>query len=127
MKRRDLSMEKYGISKEKYRELMYFCMQYDSMKKSVEYGLKGITAGIGPAGKKSDKSLTESQAMRNEKYIQEIRMIEDAAREADGELYPFILKAVTSGTSYDYMDVPAGRRKFYEARRKFFYILSKKR
>lgn len=126
MKRRDLSMEKYGISKEKYRELMYFCMQYDSMKKSVEYGLRSI-AGGGSAGRKTDRSQTESQAMRNEKYIQEIRMIEDAAREADGELYPYILKAVTSGTSYDYMDVPAGRRKFYEARRKFFYILSKRR
>lgn len=126
MRKRDLSMEKYGISKEKYRELMYFCMQYEDMKRSVEYGVRS-TAIDGQPIRKGAGSQTEGQAMRNEKHIQEIRMIEEAAREADKELYPYILQAVTSGTSYDYMDVPAGRRKFYEARRKFFYVLSKKR
>lgn len=99
MRKRDVSMAKYGISTKKYRELMYFCMQYEDMKKSLQ----------------------------DEKCIQEIRMIEEAAMEADKELYPYILRAVTMGIPYEYLEVPAGRRKFYEARRKFFYILSKTR
>lgn len=35
MSRKDLSVvKKYGVSKAKYRELMYFCMQYCEMKDS---------------------------------------------------------------------------------------------
>lgn len=58
-------------------------------------------------------------------------MIEESAKQADHQLYKYILKAVTEeGITYKYlktvMNIPAGRNYFYEKRRKFYYILSKK-
>ncbi len=43
------------------------------------------------------------------------------AMEADAEIYPWILKNVTSGVPYEYMDVPMGRKKFYEAMKVLFF------
>ena len=53
-------------------------------------------------------------------------MIEQTAIEADPNLYTWILKSVTEGIPYENMDVPAGRRQFYEARRYFFCLLAQK-
>ncbi len=57
----------------------------------------------------------------------EVEMIEQTAIEAESEIYPYILKNVTQGIKYEYMDVPCGRRQFYEARRVFFLLLAQKR
>lgn len=127
MSRKDLSViRKYGISKEKYRELMYFCMQYEDMKSRIEYGMHSIDSDGQPHGS-SVGSPTEEQAIRNERYAHNVRIIEEAAKEAAPELYKYILQSVTDGISYDYLDAPCGRHQFYNARRKFFYRLSLKR
>lgn len=127
MSKKDISVKKYEISKERYRELLYFCMQYHQMKNKIDYGMNSRVSDGMPHGSGSGESPVERQAIENEKYIHAVRIIEESAREASPELAPFILRAVTNGTSYEYMDVPAGRRQFYEARRKFFFELSKKR
>lgn len=54
-------------------------------------------------------------------------MIEKSAIEADPETHSLLIENVTEGIPYEYMAVPRGRRQFYNKRRKFFYILSKKR
>lgn len=36
----------------------------------------------------------------------------------------YLRRAVTENVPYERLDVPMGRRQFYELRRKFFYILS---
>lgn len=91
--KRDLNIRQ--LSKAKYRELFYFCMQF------------------------KEKLL--------EGNIKDTRLIEDTAEETDKELAEYILKNVTEGIPYEYMNVPCGRKQFYEKRRQFFTALSKKR
>ena len=62
--KKDLSLEKYGISQNRYRELMYFCLQYKEWQDSIDYGMKGIAIDGMPRGS-SKGSLTESVAIKN--------------------------------------------------------------
>lgn len=57
----------------------------------------------------------------------DLELIEQSAVEADPDIFPYILKNVTEGIPYEYMDVPCGRKQFYEARRVFFILLAQKR
>ena len=50
---------------------------------------------------------------------EDIKLIEETARKASPEIYKWVLKNVTEGTPYEWMDVPVGRRQFYEYRRYF--------
>ena len=84
--KRDISLSKYDISKERYRELYYFCQQY-----------------------------------------KDIEAIEQCAVAADPEIYQYVIKSVTEGVKYEFLKVPASRKKFYRARRKFFYLLDRKK
>lgn len=52
-------------------------------------------------------------------------MIEQAARTAEPELWPYILRNVTQGVPYHALLIPCGRRQFYEKRRRFFVELDK--
>ena len=126
MSKKDLSLDKYGISKERYRELMYFCMQYSEWKESIEYGLCSSPSTNEPHGT-GISNPTERIAIRNQKALDNCRLVEDTARLAGDSIWKYLLKNVTEGITYEYMDVPCGRRYFYEARRRFFYMLSQKK
>lgn len=127
MKReKDKQLWKYGIGTERYRYLNYFCKQYP-MWKNVKgnYGLKAVNSdGMPHASGLSNP--TEAQAMRNQKYHSNIILVETTCKEADQEIWQYILKNVTEGATYEMLDVPCGRRQFYNSRRKFFYMLDLK-
>ena len=58
-------------------------------------------------------------------------LVEQAALETNGDFYRWILHAVTEeGVSYEYMrlvkEMPCGYLKFYEMKRKFYFLLAKK-
>lgn len=128
VKKRDMKLSDYNISREKYNELKYFCLQYWQKKQIISRGY-GIHAAANNGMPRSSAvgNPTEQQAMRNAKMKEEIELIEQTAREADPEIYQWILKSVTSGVPYEYMDVPKARKQFYESRRYFFYLLSQKK
>ena len=69
--------------------------------------------------------------MKKAQYAERIKLIEEAAMQADDFLYPYILKAVTEGLSYTYlksrMDIPCGRDMYYDRYRRFFWLLSEMR
>ena len=90
------------------------------------YGIDGFSQDGMPRGT-SSSNPTEKKALRIAQLKRDTELIEQTAMEADAEIYPWILKNVTSGVPYEYMDVPMGRRKFYEARRYFFFLLAQKR
>ena len=60
-------------------------------------------------------------AMRSK--AQRIRAIEDSARAAGAELYPWLMKCVTRGETYEKLNPPCGRVQFYDARKLFFIEL----
>lgn len=125
---KDLSLEKYGISKIRYRELKYFCLQYFEKKQQIS-SLLGIRAVVNDGMPKGNKTSdpTAIIAARIAELQGEIEMIEQTAFEAAPGMCEQLIKNVTEGIPYEYMGVPCGRKQFYIARRKFFYLLSEKR
>lgn len=128
MKERDLKLQSYNISDNRYRELKYFCRQYrekQSQLRSITELSSPSFSGTGGGNKTSDR--TADTACRRAQLQRDIEMIEQSAIEADSEIYAYIMDNVADGIAYEYLDVPAGRRKFYESRKKFFKILSDKK
>lgn len=128
--KRDLKLDEYGISKHRYRELYNFCLQYPEFVKEKQdcYSLNSAAlTGMPRSGQVSNP--TASGAERAYRLGKNIELIEQTAIEACGELYPWILKAVTEGWTYNtiYPLPPCRKDRFYELRRKFFFLLSLKK
>lgn len=101
----------YKISKHEYLMARHFALCYNEW-------LAGCA--------KMENSDPERKELRRK-----MKTVEQTALEADGELYQYLLKAVTNeGITYAHlqmlMDIPCGDQKYYRARRKFYYLLSKK-
>lgn len=125
-RQKDLKLWKYEISKERYRELLHFCRQYNEWKSRTNYGLTATSVDGMPHGS-SISDPTVQQALKNEKYSTNINLIENTCKEADSEIWKYLLRNVTTGITYEEMQVPRGRVQFYNSRRKFFYMLDLKR
>lgn len=125
---RNMKLSDYNISRAKYNELKYFCIQYAEKKQKLEsaYGLRATVNDGMPKGNLSGDT-TAQEAVRNVMLQEDLRLIEETAKKAAPEIYKWILKNVTEGTPYEWLDVPVGRRQFYEHRRYFFYLLAQKR
>ena len=129
---RDMTWDDYGISKNRYKELKAFCLQYDEKKSRIQYGTSGSppvweggTSGIGSAG-----SPVERQAIENESYSRDCRMVEEAAIRANPGIWRYILRSVTRDLPYEYVEydeelgrITVGRTEFYAFRRLFFFYL----
>lgn len=127
-RRRQMKLSDYNITRAKYNELKYFCMQYNEKKRELHkgYGLGNVINDGMPKGNIPGNPV-ESTAIRNTMLQSDIEMIEQTAVEADSEIYQWIIKNVTEGLPYEYMDVPINRTDFYSIRKYFFYLLSLKR
>jgi hypothetical protein len=124
---------KYWIDKHRYYELKHFCLQYPIWKKTyaaiIELSASSPTLERVSSSDISD--LTAKCAIRKAYYGDRIKMIEQAAMEADEELYIYILKAVTEGLAYTYltsqMHIPCSRDTYYDRYRRFFWLLNESR
>lgn len=132
MKKRDLNLEKYHISKNRYRELYYFCMQYTERAAEIEelrYPSGHPPDGMPKGTVTSDR--TASVAVKAAQLDSDNDLIRQAAEEAGGTLAPWILKAVTNGMNYNAMrmqeHIPCNEKEFRRIRHKFFYILDQKK
>ena len=122
---------KYWISKNRYYELKYFCLQYPEWKKSY-LGLDEDTlfSNIAVGQNTSDISVpTEKLAMVRMKYKEKMMLVERMAKESDPDLGDYIFKAVTEGLSFTHMktllNIPCSRDTYYDRYRKFFWLLNK--
>lgn len=120
----------YWISKERYYELKHFCLQYKDWKK-ILIALDGINSNNLPEFFTTNiypESPVERMVIAREHYTTLIRMVDNAARKADEEIYTFILLAVTENVSCSSLiakyDMPCGKDKFYNSYRKFFWYLN---
>lgn len=125
---------KYYIDKHRYYELKHFCLQYSEWKKAYALCNDSIifTSKLEQYSSSNIPSdLTARYAIRKAQYAERIKMIENAAMEADEYLYPYILKAVTEGLSYvnlkARLEIPCSRDMYYDRYRRFFWLLSKER
>ena len=131
---RALNKSKYNISNYRFRELYYFCLQYEGWKeniKEIRNPLKGMQYSEMPSSAPGVSSKpTENIAIECAEYSHKCRLIEYAAKEADPELYKYILFAVThENITFKYlkakMNIPCERDRYYDSRRKFYFILDK--
>ena len=130
---RPLSEKKYNISKHRFRELYYFCLQYQEWLDELKYKTDDVSSvGITnmPTSHNTNSNV-ERLALRRAQWEEKCKILEQTAIEADPELYQYILKAVTNeGISYNYlkmvMNIPCCKNVWYDRRRKFYYLLSEK-
>lgn len=126
---------KYWIDKHRYYELKHFCLQYKQWKKAYatinDVCISASNFQDRFPGRNIHVDLTAKYAIMKASYRDKIELVEDAALNADENLYSYILAAVTEGHSYDYletkMDIPCSRDMYYDRYRKFFWILSESR
>lgn len=124
---------KYWISKYKYYELKYFCLQYPEWKNIYNcLDDTRLPSAVSSISNTTDISNpTEDIAITKTLYSDKIKLIEDIAIETDKELHYYILKAVTEDLSFTYLstvlNIPCSRGTYYDRYRKFFWLLSKKR
>lgn len=125
---------KYYIDKHRYYELKHFCLQYSEWKKMYALCNESIIFASNIESSPSSNipsDLTAKYAIKKAYYAERIKIIEQAAMDADDFLYPYILKAVTEGLSYanlkTKLDIPCGKDMYYDRYRKFFWLLNDSR
>ena len=129
-----ISNRNYNISKHRFYELYHYCLQYNEWKDELKYAtdsVKSIQISDMPNGKGMSGDPTSNLAIRRAMLSSKIDLIESTAKEADAALWSYIVKDVTNeDISYTYlrqiMNIPCGKNYYYDKRRKFFFLLSKK-
>ena len=125
---------KYWIDKHRHYELKHFCLQYPEWKRAYEE-FSDPAISLSMVERVSTSNLpgdpTAKRAMLKAHYSERMKMIENAAMEADRYLSDYILKAVTEELSYTHlkskMGIPCGKDMYYDRYRRFFWILNKSR
>lgn len=128
IKKRDIKLSNCNISKAKYNELRYFCLQYEEKKKELEQ-CRDLKPKEAAAKEKQDTEDRESKkkAARSARLRRDLELIEQTAREAGPDISQWLMKNLVEGTVYESLEVPLSRTKFYDIRRYFFYLLAQKR
>lgn len=126
-------LRKYDISPKRYKELCGFCEQYPEWKEALKrmgVGIKAQAMDGMPHGT-GTSDPTALIALRRSEIEERINLIERVAAEADKEFAKQIILNVCYEMPYYQLNMSHGlhisRNSFYNRRRKFFYLLSKKR
>ena len=100
-----------GLTKERFYTLYYFSLQYPEWKKAQ--------AKLFGPGSEEEREL-----------IERITLVEEAVRETDSELYPWLLRGVTEGITYQSLrsryDIPCGVNRFGRIRTDYYLRLGDK-
>lgn len=122
-------LDQYGISRWEYEELKAFCRSYEHKKRAAR-DLLGVgspdMSGM-PKGNTVGRP-TESTALKRLKYLEDIELIERAAKETDGGgWYHSLIQNCCLRVAWRFLDpasMPSSdRNAFFKARREFFWRL----
>lgn len=135
MNKRELRLEKYGISRKRYKELCGFCEQYPDWKLELDLHKDTLKSrqldGMPflPAGHTSDP--TAVLAIKRESIRKKVDLIESVAKEVDSDLWEYIIKSVCYEQPFwyirDIMRIPCSERSFWDRRKYFFYLLDQRK
>ena len=129
---RSLNKDKYNISNYRFRELYYFCLQYEEWKQEL-YNKRNTLQATKYTEMSASGTLgnpTVNNAIECAELSQKCSAVENAAMMADPELYEFIIYAVTNEKiSFKFLKmqkgIPCESDRYYNSRRKFYFILDK--
>ena len=125
----------YWLDKHRYYELKHFCLQYPIWKKAY-IALDGLNMRpkeleVCVKSNSMTSDLTARCAISRAYFAERMKMVEQSAIEADSELYPYLLRGVIEGLSYDTLkmkyNIPCCRDVYYAGYRRFFWLLSRRR
>lgn len=126
--RKDIRLHDYHISRDAYRELLYFCRQYDDKKRKLQE-LRSLNVkardGMPRGGGISDPTAQAGELAAI--LSRDCELIDQAAVEAAEDLAPYIVLNVTRGVSFYGMQAPTSESTFNRMRRRFYYLLAKKK
>lgn len=140
--KRGVKLDDWGITWDEYKELDYFCRQYERKRTEAAAMLtlristpQPVVDGDGnaefmPHGNGGISDPVAILADKRERLLRDIRMIEKAAKITGEDLAPYLIRAVTrkDGVQKIIADgCPCSERTFYRMRRKFFYVLHEMR
>ena len=128
-------VKSYNISSHRFYELLHFCLQYNEWKWTIRNekdSLKSPQVSGMPKSRGIRSDPTAELAIRLEKLEHNCRIIEESAKAADESLADYILYAVTNeNITYNYLSsvkgIPCSKNTWYTVRRKFYYILDRKK
>lgn len=125
----------WWISKHAYLEALHYAYRYGEWKDELEVlagsELKSPAIDDMPHGSGGNSNPTEERAIRCAELESKIIQIETTAYEADPVIAKWLLKGVTDeSATYNYLrnmlGLPCGHRYYYDKRRKFYFLLSRK-
>ena len=125
---------KYYIDKHRHYELKHFCLQYPMWKRTYA-DLSNLSMSLSKMERVPASNIpgdpTGKCVLKRAYYLERIELIENIAKEADRDLWSYILKAVTEGLSFTYLksklNIPCGKDMYYDRYRRFFWLLSEAR
>lgn len=133
---RPLNRKKYGISKYAFIMTRAYCLQYNEWKEKIRNTSNTVRSVETDKDSVSTSPPTDPTANLGNKHMElytKMELVEDTVMEAVGKntaMYPYLLKYVTTedATCFKMQQdgMPYGSTLFYETRRKFYYLLSKK-
>ena len=123
---------KYYISRYRYYELKYHCLQYPEWVKELRECREDIMSTTSLIFQKKEKCLEDKVseiAIRKNSLERKIGQIVACCKEADPCLWEYLLLAVTEGVSWTWLStvkrIPCCKETYYDRYRRFFYILSR--
>lgn len=132
MNKRNLVLDKYGISGKRYKELSGFCEQYPEWKSELKHKkdtVKCVEITDMPITRTGNSDQTGKLAIRRAELKEKCDLIEGTATQASQDLANYIIKSVCYEVPFGYLEsideIPCSRATFYDARRYFFYLLDK--
>jgi hypothetical protein len=140
--KRDLRLDKYGISKHRYGELKDFCLQYQEWRDELQYNTDTVHSKVitdmpicHGTGNPMETLIERRLELENKCEMVEQSLIKAVGDLYNGEmeeLYPRMLKAIINDNiNFAYLDevcnIPCGCSKYWQIRRYFFFLLSQRR
>lgn len=134
MNKRELNLEKYGISGKRYKELSGFCEQYPEWMSNLKR-LKNPGESISFSGVRVQETQGKGRKEENEDRKEELEskchIVENVARQASQDLQQYLIQSVCYEEPFwylrDIMGIPCCQRTFYDYRRYFFYLLDREK
>lgn len=126
------------INKHAFLSAYHFALQYPEWKRQYADAIGGVIKGVSYSDMPHGTGIgdpTARIAMRTSNLSSNIELIEETALMAGQDLAEYILFAVThEGITYKYLNgercklgkIPCGRNQYYQMRRLFYYLLSKR-
>lgn len=123
---------KYYIEKEDFLTALHWCRRYPQWKRQlaeIPITVSSCNYDSETGGGTPESSPVERIALKRVEISNKVMLLENIAAMVAPEIYPYLLKGVTSSCTYQQLrneGIPCGQRQYYEARRKFYYFISKK-